>query len=154
MLHYHLAQINVARMLAPIDDPVLADFVVQLPAINALAESSPGFVWRLKTDGGDATSIQVYDDDLIIVNLTVWETAEALRQFTYQSAHAAVMRDRKRWFEKFEGPYYALWWIPAGQSPTTEEARERLEHLRTHGDSAFAFSFTHLYPVPNNRINS
>ena len=144
----HLAQINIARLLAPIDDPLLAEFVAQLPPINALADSSPGFVWRLQTESGDATSIQVYEDDMIIVNLTVWEDVESLREFAYKSAHAGVMRDRKKWFEKFDGPYYALWWVPAGHIPSTQEAKERLEHLREHGDSEYAFSFQHPFPKP------
>ena len=148
MTTYHIAQINIARMLAPIDDPVLADFVAQLQPINALAEKSPGFVWRLQSESGDATSIKVYDDDMIIVNLTVWESPDALRGYVYKSAHREVLRDRKRWFEKFDGPYYALWWIPAGHLPTTDEGKERLEYLRTHGDSAYAFSFKNLFPAP------
>lgn len=148
MTEFHLAQINIARMLAPIDDPIMADFVAQLPPINALAEESPGFVWRLQSEGGDATSIKVYDDDMIIINLTVWESAEALRGYVYKSAHAGVMRDRKRWFEKFDGPYYALWWIPAGYLPDPQEGRGRLEHFRQRGDSPYAFSFKNVFPAP------
>lgn len=148
MTGYYLAQINIARMLAPIDDPLMADFVAQLPPINALAEASPGFVWRLQSDSGDATSIKVYDDNMIIINLTVWESVEALREYVYKSAHSGVLRERKRWFEKFDGPYYALWWIPAGHLPDPQEAKERLEHLREHGDSDYAFSFKHLFPKP------
>lgn len=148
MTTYHIAQINIARMLAPIDDPVLADFVAQLQPINELAEKSRGFVWRLQSESGDATSIKVYDDDMIIVNLTVWESPDALRGYVYKSAHREVLRDRKRWFEKFDGPYYALWWIPSGHLPTTDEGKERLEYLRTHGDSAYAFSFKNLFPAP------
>jgi hypothetical protein len=105
---FHITQINVAQMLTHIDDPVMEDFVAQLPPINALADRSPGFVWRLQAESGDATSIKVYDDDMIIVNLTVWKDLEALREYVYKSAHHGVLRDRKRWFEKFEGPYYAL----------------------------------------------
>lgn len=145
---YHLAQINIARMLAPIDDPLLADFVANLPKINALAEQSPGFVWRLQSDSGDATSIKVYDDDMIIVNLTVWESPAALRAYVYKSDHSGFLRDRKRWFEKFDGPYYALWWIPSGHIPSTDEGKERLEHLRTHGESDYAFSFKKEFPAP------
>jgi len=126
----------------------MAEFVAQLAPVNALADQSPGFVWRLQSESGDATSIKVYDDDLIIVNLTVWESSEALREFVYKSDHSGVLRDRKRWFQKFDGPYYALWWIPAGQLPSIEESRQRLEHLRQHGDSAYAFSFKHLFPAP------
>ena len=149
---YHLAQINIARMLAPIDDPIMAEFVSQLPPINALADESPGFVWRLQSEGGDATSIKVYDDDFIIVNLTVWESVDALREYVYKSAHHGVLRDRKRWFEKFDGPYYALWWVPAGQIPTTEEGKERLDHLRENGDTARAFSFKKIFPNPSESI--
>jgi len=149
MSEYYLAQINIARMLAPIDDPAMAEFVAQLPPINALAEASPGFVWRLQSESGDATSIKVYDDDFIIVNLTVWESVDALRQYVYKSDHSGVMRDRKRWFEKFDGPYYALWWIPAGHLPAPEEGRERLDHLREHGDTDYAFSFKHTFPEPS-----
>ena len=148
MADYHLAQINIARMLAPIDHLVMADFVAQLPPLNALAEVSPGFVWRLQSADGDATSIKVYDDDMVIINLTVWEDVESLRQYVYKSAHSGVMRDRRRWFEKFDGPYYAMWWIPAGHLPDPQEGKERLEHLRAHGDSPFAFSFKQVYPKP------
>jgi hypothetical protein len=151
MTTYHIAQINIARMLAPIDDPVLADFVAQLQPINELAEKSRGFVWRLQSESGDATSIKVYEDDMIIVNLTVWESPDALRGYVYKSAHREVLRDRKRWFEKFDGPYYALWWIPAGHLPTTDEGKERLEYLRTHGDSAYAFSFKNLFLPQSNK---
>jgi len=147
---YHLAQINIARMLAPIDDPIMAEFVAQLPPINALADASPGFVWRLQSESGDATSIKIYDDELIIINITVWESVESLREFAYRSAHVGVMRDRKRWFEIFDDPYYALWWIPVGQLPSTEEGKERLDHLRENGDSAFAFSFKNVFPMPSN----
>ena len=149
MTDYHLAQINIARMLAPIDDPLMAEFVAQLPPINALADASPGFVWRLQSESGDATSIKIYDDELIIINITVWESVESLREFAYRSAHVGVMRDRKRWFEIFDDPYYALWWIPAGELPSTEEGKERLDHLRENGDSAFAFSFKNVFPKPS-----
>src|ERR1043165_8481121 len=114
MPKYHIAQLNIARMLEPIDDPIMAGFVAQLPSINALADGTPGFVWRLQSESGDATSIEVYNDKFIIVNLTVWESVAALRQYVYKSDHAKVLRDRKHWFAKFEGLYYALWWIPIG----------------------------------------
>lgn len=148
MSEYHLAQINIARMLAPIDDPVMAEFVAQLPPINALAEQSRGFVWRLQSESGDATSIKIYDDEFIIVNLTVWESVDVLRQYVYKTAHSGVMRDRRRWFEKFDGPYYALWWVPAGHLPAPEEGKERLDYLREHGDTAYAFSFKRVFSQP------
>src|SRR6185503_11343278 len=137
MPNYHLAQINIARMLAPIDDPIMAEFVAQLGPVNALADSSLGFVWGLQTESGDATSLKVYDDEMIIINLTVWESVEALREFVYKGAHHGVLRDRKRWFEKFDGPYTTLWWIPAGHLPDTDEAKARLEHLREHGETEY-----------------
>ena len=154
MPEFHIAQINIARMLAPIDSQVMSDFVAQLPPINALAEASPGFVWRLQSEGGDATSIKVYDDDMVIINLTVWESVESLRQYVYKSAHSVVMRDRRRWFEKFDGPYYAMWWIPAGHLPDPQEAKERLEHLREHGDSPYAFSFKNVFSEPGTEVRA
>jgi len=148
MSTYHLAQINIGRILAPIDDSLMAEFVAQLAPINALADSTPGFVWRLQTESRDATSIRIYEDQMIALNMSVWESVDALREFAYKSAHAGVMRERKRWFEKFDGPYMALWWVPAGHIPTTEEGKERLDHLREHGDSPYAFSFKNVFPVP------
>lgn len=154
MSNYHLAQINIARMLAPIDDQIMAEFVVQLAPVNALADSSPGFIWRLQSENGDATSIQVYDDDLIIVNLTVWESVEVLKEFVFKGAHHGVLRDRKRWFEKFDGPYTVLWWVPAGHLPSPEEGKERLDYFRVHGETDFAFSFRNVFPKPSEIINS
>ena len=148
MPKYHLAQINIGRMLAPIDDPIMAEFVLQLPAINALADASPGFVWRLQTESGDATSVKVYDDDRIIVNMSVWENVESLREYSYRSSHTGVLKYRTKWFESITGPYMALWWVPAGHIPSPQEGRERLEHLRKHGDSVYAFSFKNIFPEP------
>ena len=149
MSEYYIAQINIAHMRAPLTDPIMEDFVAQLPPINALADESPGFVWRLQSEDGDATSIKVYDDDMIIINLTVWESVDALREYVYKSAHQGVLRDRKRWFAKFDGPYYALWWIPAGHIPSIEEGKERLDHLRAQGETAHAFSFKNVFPKPS-----
>jgi len=146
---YRLVQINIARMLAPFDDPLMAEFVAQLAPVNALADSTPGFVWRLQTESGDATSIRIYEDQMVAVNMSVWESVDALREFAYKSSHAGVMRDRKRWFERFDGPYMALWWVPAGHIPTPQEGKERLEYLRQHGDTERAFSFQHVFPKPS-----
>ena len=145
MTDYHLAQVNIARMLAPLEDPLMADFVALLDDINALADRSPGFVWRLQTESGNATYIRPYEDDRILVNLSVWETVEHLKEYVYRSAHAGVMRRRRQWFEKFDGPYTALWWVEAGHIPKVEEAKERLDHLRNRGESEFAFSFNRIY---------
>jgi hypothetical protein len=146
--HYHLAQVNIARAKAALEDPLLADFVAALDPINALADTSPGFVWRLQTDAGDATAIRAYADDRILFNLSVWRTPEDLKNFVYRSAHADVMRERRKWFERFDAMYYALWWVPAGHVPSVVEAKARLEHLQTHGETAHAFSFKRVFPPP------
>ena len=138
---HHLAQINIGRTVAPLDSPALADFMNGLAEINALAEASPGFVWRLQTPAGDATSLKPYPDERIIINLTVWETLEHLKDFAYKSQHALYLKRRGEWFEKFDGPFIALWWVKAGEIPTIAEAQERLEYLRTHGETPYAFSF-------------
>jgi hypothetical protein len=137
---WQLAQINIARMRAPLDDPTMVGFVSRLDAINALAEASPGFVWRFQGEAGNATYLRPYDDDRIIINMSVWESVDALRAYVYQADHAAVMRQRKDWFEKFDGPYLALWWVPFGHRPGIDEAKVRLDHLRLHGPSAWAFT--------------
>ena len=125
-------------------------FRAQLDPINALADASPGFVWRLQTEDGNATAIRPYDnDDLMAINMSVWESLEALQQFVYKSDHVAPLRDRKRWFEKIDGPILALWWIPAGHIPTVTEARERLADLRQHGPTPHAFTFRSPFPAPD-----
>jgi hypothetical protein len=141
MTTHHLAQVNIARMVAPIDSPAMADFVAQLDAINALAEGSAGFVWRLVGAGNDATSLRPFPDDFIIVNMSVWESIDALKQYVYRSDHARVLRERARWFEKLGEAHTALWWVPAGHVPSVEEAKHRLMQLREHGESPVAFTF-------------
>jgi len=145
---HHLAQINIGRILAPLDDPSMYGFVSRLQEINALAERSPGFVWRLQTDAGNATDIRPYEDNTVLVNMSVWESLDHRRQYVYRTDQADVLRQRKQWFGKFEGPYIVMWWIPAGHIPTVDEAKERLEYLRQHGDTAYAFSFTKPFPAP------
>src|SRR5256885_10836892 len=146
---FHLAQVNIARAKGSMDDAVMAGFVARLDDINALADGSPGFVWRLQTPDGNATALHPYDDDRILFNLSVWQTPEHLRAFVYRSMHVEVMRQRKAWFERFDGMYYALWWVPAGHVPSIDEAKARLEHLGTRGESAHAFTFAELYPAPD-----
>jgi hypothetical protein len=142
----HLAQINVGRLLHPLDDPRMADFVDNLAAINALAESSEGFVWRLKDETGNATSIAAYDDPAIIVNMSVWTGPEALYAFAYQTAHRRFVQRRKEWFELFNRPYLSLWWIEEGAVPTVTEGRTRLDHLARVGPTAYAFTFRKPFP--------
>jgi len=138
---FHVAQVNIGRMRAPLDHPVMAGFVNRLEEINALAEASAGFVWRLKGEGGDATYLRPYDDDRIIFNMSVWESVETLRHYVFKTAHVELMRNRQAWFEKFAGSYTTLWWVRAGHVPTIDEAKERLAYLEVHGPSAFAFTF-------------
>jgi hypothetical protein len=141
MTAYHLSQVNLGRVKAPVDDPLMSDFMNALDEINALAERSAGFVWRLQTAEGNATDFRPYDDDRILLNMSVWESVEALKNYVYRSAHAEYLRRRHEWFEVFQGVYAALWWVPAGHVPSIEEARERIAHLDAHGPTPFAFTF-------------
>jgi|RhiMetdeSRZDD1v2_1073273.scaffolds.fasta_scaffold563693_4 hypothetical protein len=142
---FHLAQVNIGRARGAIDQPVMAGFVAQLEPINALADASPGFVWRLQTEDGDATAVRPYADDRVLINLSVWVDLTALRAFVFRSAHTEVMRHRREWFERFPEAYLALWWVPAGHRPSVAEAVERLGHLQAHGPSGHAFSFREPY---------
>jgi hypothetical protein len=144
---YHIAQINIARMIAPLDSPAMHDFVSNLDRINTLAESASGFVWRLKGDGNDATSLRPYEDERIIVNMSVWESIDALFQYAYYSDHTDFFRRRREWFEKLETPPVALWWIKAGHIPTVAEAKEKLSLLEKYGATALAFTFKQQFTV-------
>jgi heme-degrading monooxygenase HmoA len=148
MTAHHLAQVNIATLLAPLDGPELAGFLAQLEPVNALADRSPGFVWRLQTEDGDATAIRPYEDDRVMVNLSVWASFEALRTFVYATRHLEVMRHRRQWFSRMVDPYLALWWVPAGTIPTVAEAKERLELLASQGPTAGAFTFRAPFPEP------
>lgn len=143
-MKYHVAQFNVARMVAPLDDPRMRSFVIRREEINALAERSPGFVWRHQ--GEDE---RPYDESTLI-NLSVWETPEQWQAYVFGGAHREVMKRRGSWFERHDGtPYSVMWWVPAGHMPTVEEAVERLEHLRAHGPSEFAFGPMRPFAPPN-----
>ena len=146
---YQLAQINVGRLRAPVDSPVVAEFMAALDPINALAEASTGFVWRFQTEDGNATAVRPYDDDSILVNLSVWTSVEALAGFVYQSHHASYLRRRREWFERMTDVVTALWWVPSGHVPAIEEGIERLDHLRAHGPTATAFTFRERHPAPD-----
>ena len=141
----HLAQLNIGRLRAPMDDPMIDDFRENLEPINALAEATPGFVWRLQDESGNATGIKPYGDELEIVNLTVWTSIEALADFTYRTGHAQFLRRRREFFEAPSQPIVCLWWIPEGTIPTVDEAIERLEHLREHGPTPHSFTFRHRF---------
>lgn len=141
----HLAQINIARLLAPEGDPRVADFFANLDRVNAAAERMPGFVWRLKDDSsGNATSISPYEDPAVIVNMSVWESPETFEKFVWQTVHAAIYRRRGGWFEPMDKPHFAMWWVAPGTEPTAAEGRARLEHLHAHGPSEHAFGWESL----------
>lgn len=145
MTGYHLAQVNIGRVLAPTDDPIMAGFMARLDEINALADHSPGFVWRLQNSEGNATYFRPYEDDRILVNMSVWESIESLKHFVYRTTHAELLRQRQAWFEKFSGAYLALWWVPAGHRPSIDEAKKRIAHLQAHGPTQFAFTFKTIF---------
>lgn len=142
---------NIARILAPRGDPRVQPFYDALDRINALAEQSPGFVWRLIGDGNDATDLRPTVDPLLLINMSVWTDAESLFEFVYQTDHTAVMAGRRNWFERFEGAFQALWWVPAGHVPTVDEGLARLWHLDRFGPTAHAFTFKARFPRPGEK---
>jgi hypothetical protein len=146
---FHLAEINIGRLRAPVGDPMIADFVANLDRINALADAAPGFVWRLVGEGNDATDIRPdADDEMMALNMSVWESPQALGAFVYRSDHQPIMRRRAEWFEKLE-LFMALWWVPAGHTPTVAEGMGKIETLRRLGATAEAFTFRTIYPAPD-----
>ncbi|MFA9421239.1 MAG: DUF3291 domain-containing protein [Gammaproteobacteria bacterium] len=147
MIKFQLAQLNIAKMKYPIDSPELADFVGNLDNINALADDSPGFIWRLQTDAGDATGIDFFGDDTL-VNMSIWKDVESLHSYVYRSAHNKIMSRRKEWFHRVDKAYTVLWWIVAGTIPLLEEAKDKLELLKSQGPTAEAFSIKHAFPAP------
>jgi hypothetical protein len=154
MPRYHIAQVNIGKIKAPLDDPQMAGFMGRLDEINALADRTPGFVWRLQTGEGNATYFRPYADDRILLNMSVWETVDALKNYVYKTVHAELLRHRHEWFEKFETTYLALWWVPAGHIPGIDEARKRLAHLDAHGPTEFAFTFKSVFPPEEQFQNS
>ena len=147
MAEYQLAQLNIARLRAPIDSPVLADFVAELDRINALAEASPGFVWRLQDESGDATALRPFGEELLI-NLSVWQDMQSLHGFVFRSDHAEIMRRRREWFERSLEAYLVLWWVPVGHQPDLAEAGDRLRIMRRRGPCPEAFSFRSAHSPP------
>jgi Domain of unknown function (DUF3291) len=146
---WHLAQINVGKLVAPRGDSRTVDFFAALDRINGLADASPGFVWRLQDDSGNATGIRITSDPLFAVNMSVWENAESLFDFVYRSGHTPVMARRREFFEKFEGHYQALWWLPVGNRPTVHEGLARLWMLEHHGPTPDAFTFKSRFAPPD-----
>jgi heme-degrading monooxygenase HmoA len=142
---YHLAQLNIAQLKYAFDAPELTEFVARFEEINALADDSPGFVWRLQTEDGDATAIDYFGPEYL-VNMSVWEDVESLHDYVYRTAHNEVMARRKEWFERMLEVYAVLWWIPAGTIPTVADADQRLQSLRQNGPTAGAFTFKQVFP--------
>lgn len=151
---YELAQVNISRMKAPLDDPSFRDFVAGLEPVNALADDAPGFVWRLQTEDGDATSVRAFEWDVrgtsgVLVNMSVWESPEALAAFVFSGDHLAIMKRRREWFHKVQDVMTALWWVPAGYRPTTADAEEKIKHLRVYGPTPEAFTLKRYFPAPD-----
>jgi hypothetical protein len=148
MSQYQLAQLNVATMKFPLQSAGMADFVANLDRINALAESSPGFVWRLQTDVGDATALRPLGEDSLI-NLSVWHDVASLNAYVYRSAHAHIMRRRKEWFERSTNAHVVLWWVSKGHRPAIAEALQNLALLRERGATPDAFTFRQAFRAPD-----
>jgi hypothetical protein len=148
MSGYHLAQLNIAKLAAPLDSPPLADFVANLQRINALAEASPGFVWRLADEGGDATALRPFGEE-VLVNLSLWRDVESLSDYVYKTAHREMLKRRREWFEPVPQAHLVLWWVAAGQRPSLEEAAARLQRLRREGPTPAAFSFRQRFLAPD-----
>jgi hypothetical protein len=159
MSNYELAELNIGVIKAPLESPVMADFVANLDRINALADAAPGFVWRLQTEEGNATALRPFGEN-IIVNMSVWKDIASLKDFMYKSAHFQILRRRKEWFERMSEAFLVLWWVPEGHRPTLAEAKARLDLLRQNGPTAEAFDFGSAPPdkphsevgVPRNGI--
>lgn len=150
---FELAQVNVSRLLAPLDSPQLAEFVAALDEVNASGDAAPGFRWRLQTEDGNATAVQAFGWDVadsygVIVNLTTWTSVEALADWAFSGPHLAIMRRRREWFAKAAEATTALWWVPAGHHPSTGEAEDRVRHLRRHGLAPTAFTLRRPFPSP------
>jgi hypothetical protein len=152
-MDYVLAQVNIGRLREPLDSPRLAGFVAALDPVNAAADAAPGFLWRLQTEDGNATSVRAFEWDQagsagVIMNMSVWESPEALAAFVYSDTHRAVLTRRRQWFERMAEAYTALWWIPRGSTPSTHDAEDRVRMLRAHGPTQQAFTLKVLFPPP------
>jgi hypothetical protein len=149
MSSYELAQLNIGIIKGPMDSPLMAQFAANLERINALAERSAGFVWRLQTEEGDATALRPFEDENMLVNMSVWLDVESLNRYVYSSAHVEIMRRRRQWFERMSQAYLVLWWVPKGHRPTLTEAIARLEQLRRAGPTPAAFTFRETFAPPD-----
>jgi hypothetical protein len=149
MSAYELAQLNIGIIKGPMDSPVMAEFAANLQRINTVAELSSGFLWRLQTDEGNATAIRPFDDENMLVNMSVWRDLDSLEAYVYDSAHMEFLRRRRQWFERMPAAFLVLWWVPKGHRPTVTEAIAKLEILRAKGPTSEAFSFGQPFPPPD-----
>jgi Domain of unknown function (DUF3291) len=149
MSAYELAQLNIGIIKGPMDSAIMAEFAANLERINALADLSPGFVWRLQTEEGDATSIRPFDNESLLLNMSVWRDVESLNKYVYGSAHVEIMRRRREWFERMREAFLVLWWVPAGHRPSIGEAVAKLDVLRAKGPTPEAFTFRQAFPLPD-----
>lgn len=145
---YYLAQINIALMKASLEEPIMAQFAAALDEVNAIADRSPGFIWRLQSSAGNATDIRAYPDPRMLVNLSVWQSVEQLKAYVYRNLHGEFFARRRKWFERYQGEHFTMWWIPTGCLPTVEEGKAKLEYLTVHADSPESFTFAKPYPPP------
>ena len=146
MAGFHIAQYNIAKMRAPLDDPLMQSFAARLDELNHLADRTPGFVWRLMDGSDNSTAMRPYEDEMIIINMSVWENIDALHAFAYRSDHGPAYAARHTWFAPMEGHTLVLWWVPAGYIPDGSQGKVRLELLRRGGPSSSAFTFKQRFP--------
>ena len=146
MITFHLAQVNIAKRLAPMDDPIMQDFVNNVDRINALADKAGGFIWRLQDEDKDE-ALDVFKDETLIINMSIWADIDSLFNYTYKSGHIEVFKRKKEWFSKLKMMHMAFWYVPEGYVPTFQDAKGRLDYLNTHGDTPYAFGFKSKFSV-------
>ncbi len=154
MNSYYLAQVNVARAKAEMNTETMRGFMGQLDAMNHLADTADGFIWRMIGDGGDYTSIRPFDDPLVIMNVSLWRDIDSLKNYVYKTVHMNIVRDRHTWFHKMNEFQQALWWHPVSHQPTAQEAKEKLERVRLLGATQEAFTFAQPFPPPDQSTRS
>ncbi|MDW3212239.1 MAG: DUF3291 domain-containing protein [Reichenbachiella sp.] len=142
-IKYHLAQLNITRMRAPLHDPIMKEFNDFLDPVNKLAEESPGFVWRYTEKQGEV--LAVFEDAMIVANMSVWVDYPSLKAYTYDTVHNYFLKSRKKWFEKMDSHQVVLWWVETDHTPSLSEAKERLDQLNQQGASPSAFGLREMY---------
>lgn len=146
MINYQLAEVNIAKRLAPMDDPIMQDFINNVDKMNAIADASEGFIWRLKDEDKDLGA-EIFESHELLINMSVWKSLDDLFNYTYNSGHIEVYKRKKEWFSKMKMMHMAFWYVPEGYEPTFQDAKDRLDYLNTHGDTPYAFSFKSKFTV-------